>query len=37
LNHSNVASTGIYARLSLESVRAALERNAQAVQLGLPV
>ena len=36
LNHRSVASTQIYARLDLKPVRDAMERNAQAMQLGLP-
>jgi integrase len=35
LNHSNVASTQIYARLDLTSVRAALEQNSQMMRLGV--
>jgi integrase len=34
LNHSNVSSTQIYARLDLAPVRAALEENAAAMRLG---
>jgi integrase len=34
LNHSNVASTQIYARLDLAPVRAALEANATIMRLG---
>jgi integrase len=36
LNHSNAASTSIYARLQMDPVRAAMEGNAKAMALAAP-
>jgi integrase len=36
LNHSNVSTTQIYARLDLEPVRQALEKNAELMMLEIP-